>query len=82
MSFAWDAPAEAESTNIRYNIQSSTDDGHTWQTIAVGLTSPELSIDRSQYPPGAHVTVRVIATDGFTSTITSSEKFSVDEPPE
>jgi len=82
MSFAWDAPAEAESTNVRYNIQSSTDDGHTWQTIAVGLTSPELSIDRSQYPPGAYVTVRVIATDGFTSTITSSETFSIDEPPE
>jgi hypothetical protein len=78
MSFAWDAPAEAESTNVRYNIQSSTDDGNTWTTLAVGLTSPELSIDRSQYPPGSHVTVRVIATDGFTSTVTSSETFAVD----
>ena len=76
MSFAWDTPPE--SANIRYNIQSSTDDGNTWATIAVGLTSPQLSIDRSQYPPGSHVTIRVIATDGFTSTVTSSETFAVD----
>ena len=82
VSFAWDSAAEDETTNVTYNIQSSTDGGNTWQTIAVGLTSPQLSIDRSQYPPGSHVTVRVIATDGFTSTITSSETFAVDEPSE
>jgi hypothetical protein len=79
LSFAWDSPADAASANVTYNIQSSTDDGTTWQTIAVGLTSPELSIDRSQYPPGSHVTVRVIATDGFTNTIASTETFAVDD---
>lgn len=82
MSFAWDAPADAEPAKISYNIQSSTDDGNTWQTIAVGRSSPNLSIDRSQYPPGSRVTVRVIATDGFINTITTSETFTVDEPPE
>lgn len=79
VSFAWDAPGDEEASNIRYNIQSSIDEGNTWQTIAVGSTTPEVQIDRSQYPPGARVTVRVIATDGFTSKVTSSETFSIDE---
>ena len=80
MSFAWDEADDAESTNVKYNIQSSTDDGQTWQTLAVGHTSPQIDIDRSQYPPGSVVTVRVIATDGFTNNIISTETFSVDEP--
>ena len=80
MSLAWDTPADVGPAKIYYNIQSSTDQGNTWQTIAVGRTSPDLSIDRSQYPPGSRVTVRVIATDGFTSTVAETETFSVDEP--
>ena len=80
MSFAWDEAEDAESTNVKYNIQSSTDDGQTWQTLAVGHTSPQIDIDRSQYPPASVVTVRVIATDGFTNNIISTETFSVDEP--
>lgn len=79
VSFAWDAPGDADTTNITYNIQSSIDDGQTWQTIAVGRTSPEVEIDRSQFPPGSRVTVRVIATDGFTSNVTDSETFAIDE---
>lgn len=82
MSFAWDAAEDSESTNVKYNIQSSTDDGQTWQTIAVGHTSPQVDIDRSQYPPGSRVSVRVIATDGFTNQIISTETFAVDEPAE
>ena len=75
-----DAADDAESTNVKYNVQSSTDDGQTWQTIAVGQTSPQVDIDRSQYPPGSRVTVRVIATDGFTNKTISTETFAVDEP--
>ena len=80
VSLAWDAAADAESTNVKYNVQSSTDDGQTWQTIAVGQTSPQVDLDRSQYPPGSRVTVRVIATDGFTNKTISTERFAVDEP--
>ena len=74
------AAEDEGSTNVKYNIQSSVDDGQTWQTIAVGQTSPQVDIDRSQFPPGSRVTVRVIATDGFTSKVFNTETFAVDEP--
>ncbi len=80
VSLAWDAAAESEGANLTYNVQASTDDGQTWQTVAVGRTSPDVEIDRTQFPPGSRVTVRVIATDGFSNRIADSETFSVDDP--
>jgi hypothetical protein len=82
-SFAWDtAAAEAEPTKLTYNVQVSTDDGQSWQTVAVGRTTPDVTIDRTQFEPGTRVTVRVVATDGFTNTVADTETFSVDEPEE
>lgn len=81
LSFAWDdAAAEIETSNVTYNVQVSTDDGQTWQTVAVGRTSPDATIDRTQFEPGERVIVRVVATDGFNSTVAETETFSVDEP--
>jgi len=86
LSFAWNeatatlAEGEASASNVTYNVQVSTDEGQTWQTIAVGRTSPDATIDRTQFEPGQRVTVRVVATDGFTSTVAQTETFSVDEP--
>jgi hypothetical protein len=80
-SFAWDAPVEESVTsNLTYNVQVSTDDGQTWQTVSVGRTRPDATIDRSQFEPGTRVTVRVVATDGFTNTVADTETFSVDGP--
>ena len=82
-SFAWEPPAaEAEASKLTYNVQVSTDDGQSWQTVAVGRTSPDVTVDRTQFEPGARVTVRVVATDGFTNTVADTETFSVDEPEE
>jgi len=67
-----------ETSNITYNVQVSTDDRQTWQTVAVGRTSPDASIDRTQFEPGDRVTVRVVATDGFTSTVAETETFSME----
>jgi len=85
LSFAWDdatAAMEGETgaSNVTYNVQVSTDDGQTWQTVAVGRTSPDATIDRTQFEPGDRVIVRVVATDGFTNTVAETETFSVDEP--
>jgi hypothetical protein len=79
INFAWDAPAPAPS-GVIYNVQVSTDEGHTWQTVAVGRTSPDAAIDRTQFPPGTKFTVRVVATDGFTSRVVTSDTFTSDEP--
>lgn len=86
LSFAWEgasastAEGEAGASNVTYNVQVSTDDGQTWQTLAVGRTSPDVTIDRTQFEPGERVTVRVVATDGFTSAVAETETFTVDDP--
>lgn len=74
--------AESEAGNLSYNVQVSIDNGQTWETVAVGRSSPDVTIDRNQFEPGTNVTVRVIATDGFNSHIVTGETFSVDEPEE
>jgi hypothetical protein len=81
MTFAWDSP-EAEDESVTYNVQLSTDEGQTWQTVAVGHPSPDVTIDRNQFAEGTNVRVRVIATDGFTNRIVTSDSFSVDEQDE
>lgn len=82
-TFAWDSASTAEDdaalSNVTYNVQVSTDEGQTWQTVAIGRTTPDATIDRTQFEPGERVTVRVIATDGFNSTVAQTETFSVDE---
>ncbi|MCA1557859.1 MAG: hypothetical protein LC731_04885, partial [Acidobacteria bacterium] len=73
-SSEWD---ETEAANVSYNVQVSTDEGQTWQTISVGRTTPDIAIDRDQFSADTSLTVRVIATDGFNSRIVKSEKFSI-----
>ncbi|WP_158835286.1 hypothetical protein [Streptomyces sp. NRRL S-350] len=60
-----------------FATQVSTDGGQTWQTVGVGLKDPMITVDRSQFPPGTEVRVRVIATNGFTSTTSDIESFRV-----
>lgn len=61
----WQTDASPDSTHT-YTIQASVDAGRTWQTLAVGLRSPEVEIDERQFRSAPRVLVRVIATDGFT----------------
>jgi hypothetical protein len=56
-------------------VQVSTDAGQTWRTVAIGLSEPSASVDRSQFEPGQEVLVRVTATNGFTSSLITSESF-------
>jgi hypothetical protein len=65
--------------NITYNVQVSTDGGNIWQTVAVGRTTPDATIDRSQFQGAAHLLVRVAATNGFQSTV-AVQAFPMDTP--
>lgn len=56
-----------------YSVQVSTDDGRTWQTIAIGLKRPALDLDRSQFRAGQEVRVRVVATNGLQRSVVMSE---------
>jgi len=66
---AWDVERRTKGTTgtHTYSVQASTDGGATWQTLAVGLKSPEVPIDRSQFRGAREVLIRIIATDGFRS---------------
>ncbi len=76
MAFAWDTDAESEGEHT-YIVQISTDEGMTWQTLAVGLLTPEITIDRNQFDEVESVLVRVIATDGFRSSVITSEPLAI-----
>ena len=77
LSIAWEAEAGTGDDHT-YNVQVSTDDGRTWQTLAVGLATPEVTIDRNQFYGAENVLVRVIATDGFRSSVVTSAPLSID----
>jgi hypothetical protein len=74
MRLELDRPLEE---NHSYSVQVSTDGGKSWQTLAVGLKEPLFTLDRSQFREGEEVQVRITATNGFESSIVTSEVFRV-----
>ncbi|MFJ3791033.1 hypothetical protein [Kitasatospora sp. NPDC090091] len=60
-----------------FAAQVSTDDGATWQTIGVGLKDPVIQVDHSQFRPGQQVQLRIISTNGFTSTAADIQQIQV-----
>ena len=60
-----------------FAAQVSTDGGDSWQTIGVGLTEPLIQIDRSQFRPGQQVQLRIITTNGFTSSTADIQTIQV-----
>jgi len=76
LSFAWETDAESEEEHT-YIVHLSTDDGRTWQTLAAGLVTPEITIDRKQFAEVESVLVRVITTDGFRSAVITSEPLAI-----
>jgi hypothetical protein len=76
LAVAWGTDPQIDDKHT-YSVQVSTDRGKTWLTVAVGLTKPEFTIDRNQFPGVAEVQMRVIATDGFTRSLVTSETFQV-----
>jgi hypothetical protein len=60
----WGAAARTASASVTYIVLASTNNGVSWQTIAVGLREPKLRIDANQFGVG-RLTVRVIATNGL-----------------
>ena len=74
----WDTDAKGD-TRHTYSVQVSSDNGRTWQTIAVGFTSTEIPIDYGQFGGAKQIVVRLIATDGFQRSETTMP-LAVDKP--
>lgn len=72
---SWVAEDEDDSkgATLTYTVQLSTDGGVKWQTLAVGLTKPELLMDPKRLQGFQTVKVRVIASDGFNESKERSE---------
>ena len=75
MQLSWQ-PGPTADAKQTYTIQASTDSGQTWYTLGVGLTEPSIQIQKGQFEAGREVRLRVLATDGFTQLVVSSEKFT------
>jgi hypothetical protein len=58
-----------------FSVQVSTDAGRTWQTVGVGLREPTFAIDRRQFRAGQEVQVRLIVTNGLSSSVVMGEPF-------
>jgi hypothetical protein len=72
LSFTWETDAKPGDKHT-YAIQVSTDHGQSWQTLAVGHATPEINIDKTQFKGVDQILVRVIATDGFSRSVVTTE---------
>lgn len=61
-----------------YMVQTSIDDGKTWKTVGIGLTNPEVSLDRGMMAGAAKVLVRITTTIGFESS-SSVQSFNIED---
>jgi hypothetical protein len=67
----WDVPDAPASQ--RYVIQASDDGGATWRTLAAGLTEPAITVHPGDFAGAREVSVRVLATTGFGSTVVRTD---------
>lgn len=70
--------ADAAAGSVTYNVQVSKDGGQTWQTVAVGRPTPDVTIERGDFADAESVVVRVVATNGFDSSAVTSDEIPAD----
>lgn len=68
---------DADGDLLRHTVQYSNDDGLSWRTLRINSTLAAFVADASRLPGGDACRVRVITTDGFNSTVATSEPFAV-----
>jgi len=69
----WSA-SDADDDALSYTIQYSTDNGATWQAVAVQLTETTFELDPHPLPGGQQALIRVIANDGYHSASDESDQ--------
>jgi hypothetical protein len=58
-------------------VQTSIDGGATWQTQAVGAKSRKYKLNPEEFGAAKTVKVRIIASNGFESSVVSTENRKV-----
>jgi hypothetical protein len=74
----WEASDE-DGDELRFAVHYSSDNGASWQAVAIDLEEPKLELDTSYLTGSRDCLVRIIASDGLNSTVVVSAKFGVEE---
>ena len=69
--------ADVDGDDLTYRVQYSTDGGANYRTVATGVDSDSLVLDRDQLAGSNRARFRVIASDGIKSTSAESPLFIV-----
>lgn len=65
--------------NRSYVVQASTDEGRTWQTMAVGATDTSVDLDPADFADAEHVRFRVLTTNGVSYTEATTDDLVLEE---
>src|SRR6185369_13908469 len=74
LDLAW-TTRDADGDPLLFTIQYTPDDGMTWQTIQSGYPRMAFTMNTRMLPGGTQCQIRIIATDGFHSSIGLTEPF-------
>jgi hypothetical protein len=74
-TLSWTA-SDADADPLQYAVMYTPDGGDTWYPIAVDLTDPEFTFDTSVLE-GDEIMLRVLASDGLSTTIETTGPVSV-----
>jgi len=78
----WEA-ADADGDSLTYDVLYSGDNGQTWSPVAVRVKESTYTFSADQLPPTYDGLIRVIAHDGFHTTVDESDApFTIAAPPE
>jgi hypothetical protein len=75
-SITWQASDE-DGDALTYAVLYSPDNGASWLTLATSLTQTQYSVNSQELAGGASAVVRVIASDGFHTSVADSPTFQV-----
>ena len=76
ITVAWDA-FDADADSLTYDVFYSSDDGATWDPIALYWTDASLALDGAYLPGSDAARVRVVVSDGLNFTAADSPAFQV-----
>ncbi|MBI3871357.1 MAG: hypothetical protein HY299_22725 [Verrucomicrobia bacterium] len=77
MALRWNA-SDGDNDPISFIVQYSPDDGVHWQALRAGYPWLSAVIDTQTLPGGTRARARVVASDGFNSTVATSAPFTLD----
>lgn len=69
--------SDADGDLLSHTVQFSNDDGVSWRNLRINSTIAAFVADAKRLPGGDTCRVRVITTDGFHSTVATSEPFAM-----